>query len=889
MKEQSRVLGLDVLPAAPWGTHLCQFYETKEDLIDTLVPYFKAGLENNEFCMWVTAEPLGVEDAKAALWEAVKNLDDYIDKGQIEILDYSQWYTRSGKFHTDEVLQGWVEKLNQALDRGFDGLRLTGNSFWLEKKDWDDFAAYEAAVDNVIGKYRMLSICSYALDKCGSHELIDVAQNHEFAIIRRHGKWEIFESTGRKRAEESLRLEKDFSQLIIDSSIDGILTFDRDCRYTTWNSGMERISGITKEQCIGRVAFEVFPFLKETGEDKLFYQALKGRSSVATDSFYKVPETGREGWFNGYYSPLRNQSDEVIGGLAIIRDISERKLEELELEKAYEKLEQRVEQRTLEVVTANKVFRQEIEARRLSEKASMESQKRYKELWDNAPVAYHMLDAAGIITHVNKTETKMFGYTTEEMIGKPIFEFILPEQRKEAQERFQRKIAGEKVPRDDSRMYQRKDGSKIYVSIDDVLEYGSDGKVLSVRTTMVDVTERKQAEQALLRVNRALIVLSNCGEALIRAGDESEFMNTICEILVVDGGYRLAWVGLAEQDQAKTVRPVAQKGFEHGYVDTVNISWADNERGRGPTGTAIRTKKPSIARNIMTDAHFAPWREAAGKRGYASSLALPLIAEGRSIGAINIYAGEPDAFDAEEVKLLSSLADDLSYGLLSLRARAELRRLSSRLLEVQENERSRIARELHDSIGQSLTAIKFGLENTLSRSSKDIAKESAELLEALIPVVQQASEEVRQIHTDLRPSLLDDLGIMATISWFCRELEKVYSGIKIEKQMDMEEKEVPEPLKIVVFRVLQEAVNNVAKHSKADLVRVFLKRRNGKLELVVEDNGQGFDVEHVSLVRSPQKGFGLTSMKERTELSGGAFAIESTPGVGTVVRASWPV
>jgi hypothetical protein len=169
MKEQSRVLGLDVLPGAPWGTHLCQFYETKEDLIDTLVPYFKAGLENNEFCMWVTAEPLGVEDAKAALWEAVKNLDDYIDKGQIEILDYSQWYTRSGKFHTDEVLQGWVEKLNQALDRGFDGLRLTGNSFWLEKKDWDDFAAYEAAVDNVIGKYRMLSICSYALDKCGSH------------------------------------------------------------------------------------------------------------------------------------------------------------------------------------------------------------------------------------------------------------------------------------------------------------------------------------------------------------------------------------------------------------------------------------------------------------------------------------------------------------------------------------------------------------------------------------------------------------------------------------------------------------------------------------------------------------------------------------------------
>ena len=184
MKGQVRQLGLDVLSEAPWGTHLCQFYETKEDLIDALVPYFKSGLESNEFCMWVTAEPLGVDDAKASLGEAVENLDDYVAKGQLEILDYSQWYTRSGKFHTDEVLQAWVAKLDKALQRGFDGLRLTGNTFWLEKRDWDDFAAYEAMVDNVIGKYRMLAICSYYLGKCGPRELIDVVKNHEFALVR---------------------------------------------------------------------------------------------------------------------------------------------------------------------------------------------------------------------------------------------------------------------------------------------------------------------------------------------------------------------------------------------------------------------------------------------------------------------------------------------------------------------------------------------------------------------------------------------------------------------------------------------------------------------------------------------------------------------------------
>ena len=183
MKSQVRQLGLDVLSEVPWGTHLCQFYETKEDLIDALVPYFKAGLENNEFCMWVTAEPLRVDDAKASLGQVVENFYDCVAKGQVEVLDYRHWYTKSRQFDANEVLQGWVAKLDQALQRGFDGLRLAGNAFWLEKRDWDNFAAYEAVVDNVIGKYRMLAICSYYLGKCGPRELIDVVRNHEFSLV----------------------------------------------------------------------------------------------------------------------------------------------------------------------------------------------------------------------------------------------------------------------------------------------------------------------------------------------------------------------------------------------------------------------------------------------------------------------------------------------------------------------------------------------------------------------------------------------------------------------------------------------------------------------------------------------------------------------------------
>jgi signal transduction histidine kinase len=202
-------------------------------------------------------------------------------------------------------------------------------------------------------------------------------------------------------------------------------------------------------------------------------------------------------------------------------------------------------------------------------------------------------------------------------------------------------------------------------------------------------------------------------------------------------------------------------------------------------------------------------------------------------------------------------------------------------------ERKRISRELHDSTGQSLAALKFGVEGALDKVRHGTTEESIESLEALIPVVQQASEDVRKIHTDLRPSLLDDLGIIATISWFCREFERLYLGIRIEKQVNIGEEEVPEALKIVIFRILQEAMNNVSKHSKANLVRVALRRTDGQIDMVVEDNGQGFDVEKAKSTKDGLSGLGLTSMKERAELSGGGFSIESNKGEGTTMRATW--
>jgi PAS domain S-box-containing protein len=184
-----------------------------------------------------------------------------------------------------------------------------------------------------------------------------------------------------------------------------------------------------------------------------------------------------------------------------------------------------------------------------------------------------------------------------------------------------------------------------------------------------DITDRKQAEEALKKVNRTLRALSNSNQAMLHADSETEFLKEVCGIIVEDCGHAMVWIGFAEDNEGKTVRPIASAGFEKGYLETLNITWADTERGRGPTGMAIRTGKPSICRNMLTDPAFEPWREEAIKRGYASSIVLPLMAGGKVFGAINIYSREPDPFTEDEVKLLSELTGDLSYGILAMRSR----------------------------------------------------------------------------------------------------------------------------------------------------------------------------------------------------------------------------
>lgn len=196
--------GISAVGDLAWGTHFCQFYDTKGDLADTLVPFFKAGLENNEKCLWVTSEPFREDDARSALRSAVSSLDAMVERGQIEIIDYQTWYRKTGNMEPEDILKAWIQREQSALNDGFTGLRLTGNTFWLQGRDWDQFTKYEAMVNRGFRGRRIVALCTYCLGRCNSSEVLDVVRNHQFAVARRAGEWEVIESASLKIAKEEL-------------------------------------------------------------------------------------------------------------------------------------------------------------------------------------------------------------------------------------------------------------------------------------------------------------------------------------------------------------------------------------------------------------------------------------------------------------------------------------------------------------------------------------------------------------------------------------------------------------------------------------------------------------------------------------------------------------
>ncbi len=367
------------------------------------------------------------------------------------------------------------------------------------------------------------------------------------------------------------------------------------------------------------------------------------------------------------------------------------------LRRANETLESRVQERTaalqqarsdleqtnIRLEEANADLGQELKERERMEEALRRSREDLRALVELSPAVIARLDRQLRHTFVSPAVERILGRPPGFFLGKTMAEAGMAPEALHAWEEGARGVFAEGGEREvefdfagrtfSARLAPQRDAS---------------GAVESIISVARDITERKKRERELHRLNRTLVARRKSTTAMMRATSESEYLEEVCTIVVEDCGHAMVWIGFAEEDEAKTVRPVAHAGFEDGYLDTLAITWADTERGRGPTGTAIRTGTPSMCRNMLTDPRFAPWRAEALRRGYASSLVLPLLDNGKAFGAVTIYSKEPDPFSDDEVKLLAELADDLAYGIAAIRLRVAHARAEQALRQSEERYRA---------------------------------------------------------------------------------------------------------------------------------------------------------------------------------------------------------
>ncbi|WP_456432550.1 GAF domain-containing protein [Thermosulfuriphilus sp.] len=291
--------------------------------------------------------------------------------------------------------------------------------------------------------------------------------------------------------------------------------------------------------------------------------------------------------------------------------------------------------------------------------------------------------------YVNRAMEFITGYSSKEILKdlRPL-DLIHPEDRLLAEKMIRDRFEGKIEAVHYLLRGIKKDGQVIYADIfSRRIDYGPEPAILGA---LVDVSDKIRIQDQLRRTNRALKVLNLCNQTVIRAKDESQLLREICQLLIKEGGYRLAWIGYARDDEEKTIQPMAKAGDEDGYLERIRLSWGDNPFGQGPTGQAIRTGRPVVNQDILNNPLYAPWRKEAQRRGYASSVALPLVGNGRVFGALNIYASDPFAFDLEETELLESLAKNLAHGIVSLRAKEEQKR-ARKILETQARQQKAVA------------------------------------------------------------------------------------------------------------------------------------------------------------------------------------------------------
>jgi len=452
MRNCLRKAGIDIVGDVPWGTHICQFFQTKEDLTDILVPYFKQGLENNEFCLWITSQPLDVEAAIEVLRKDVPDLNVYLEKGQIEIISHNDWFLTEGEFDPEKVSNGCAEKLSYASQNGYEGVRLSGNNSWLDKESWDSFIKFKEQMDNVIGNCHMIALCTYFLDKHNVDEIIYLGVNHQFTLVKSVGRWKLIESYKRKMAEEAaVKATKDWEHTF-DAVPDLIVIIDTNYRVVRANRAMASKLGVTPEECIGLTCYRVVHGMTRPPSFCPHMQLLK-------DGFEHTAEVCEDclgGFFIVSVSPLYDSDGKLTGSIHVARDINER---------------------------------------RQMEEALRASEEKYRNLIETANEGIWILDTESITTYVNVKLAEMIGYNREDIVGKSIRDFTDEEGKEITRLNMEKRRHGANESHEFKLI--RKDGLPLWAHLNSKSFFDNSGAFVGSMHMLTDISERKDAEAKL--------------------------------------------------------------------------------------------------------------------------------------------------------------------------------------------------------------------------------------------------------------------------------------------------------------------------------------------------------------------------------------------------------
>jgi PAS domain S-box-containing protein len=953
-----RETGISVIGDVRWGTHFCYFYETKQDLLETLVAYFKAGLENNEFCVWVVSQLLTKEEARRALRQAVPDLERHLAEGDLELHRHDEWYLRDGPWDAQRVIQSWRDKLSQSSANGHTGLRASGDGGWVQNGDWMAFREYEKQVNALIAGQRSIILCTYPLTTIPGDQVFDVAHIHQVAVARRNGSWEVVETSElkeakdeirklnqeleekveertrelattnealraeiaeRKLAEEAVKQAEDRIRLVIDTiptmawslRPDGVLDF--------LNQRWLDYAGLSLQEAIEEPTRTVHPEDLPRVMEK--WLVVKATSEAYEDEMRLRRADGEYRWFLVRIAPLLDDQGSIVKQYGVAIDIEDRKQAEMAARALIDAIPQQIwsgppdgttdycndrwrsytgleledvqgygwqimvhpedRERVLKAwkksVADGTPYEQEerhrgtdgkyrwflslgvplrdaegrivrwygtntdIEDHKRAEEALRESEKLFAAFMDHLPGFAWMKNIEGRYVWVNKKEAELDAYR-DGAIGKTDAE-LWPEEIASAYRANDLQVITTRNAMqavEPSLAY----GEQSYMMVAKFPIFGRDGSVVMVAGAGVDISDQIQAEEALRESEtRFRQVAENISAVFWLCNPEETLMH------YVSPAYEKIWGCSCDSLYAEPMS----------WMDSVHPD--DRERiAEDERLHSVDSRRDRTYRIVRPD----------GSLRWIRSRAFPV---GDEKGKLIRVAGI-----AEDITERKRAAKELEE------ANHQLRILSRQLFHIQEEERRHLARELHDEIGQTLTAAKINLKII----APDVPAKVTGRLDDSIQLLDGLLRQVRELSLDLRPPLLDELGLVPTLRWLVDQ-QAQRAGLRVTFTANVDGLEIDPDVQTTCFRIAQEAITNIIRHSSAKSVAVKLRVEAERLTLSVRDDGVGFDPAAIQQKNTPHSSLGLVSMKERALLVRGGFEVHSAPGRGTEIRAWFPV